>query len=94
MKKIKIRRYIELSTNHITPSTNEKLMNEETDYKGIYARSYDNGFYVYIEKNKKEGEKLPEDLKNIKKYAKKAKADLVILDCRCQEVEELKSYNK
>lgn len=87
----KIHRYIELSTAHITEKTAHELQKDGCKYKNIFAREYEYGYYIYIQKNIL-AENPPDDLKAIIKYAKKHKADLIILDRDCDTVNELKTY--
>lgn len=90
-----ITKCMEISTNHITEDTANKL--RDIDTRGNIALSiYDKeefGWWIFIDYRMKRNDSIPDDLWRCIQYAQENGCNWLCLDCDAEVVDELPSYD-
>lgn len=87
--------YLDLSTAHISVATREELdlINDVNNMTGLTVAQYKYGFFISVPESAEEIDacavKVPKDLHDILKYARKNNCDVVRLDADAERIADL-----
>lgn len=93
-----IRKLLDISTAHITQSTDKDFTNKTGDYNRIVVDSIEYGYLITIsdfydiEAFAENWNNVSQDLKDIINYARSLDCDFIKLDCDAEIMDDLPQY--